>query len=237
MSGVFPNNGVPPGQTTNGLENPDIAPGCQNLYYAARCNPRIDPFAMNAFISEFIGGLNCMGITYDCTRLDNLCRAFQQLLALSTQYGGAPAAFLQDQRASGVAYGSMGAGSWITRVINTIVRNVDNVITLGGNQFTPAVAGWVVWQFQNNFSIQSQGRLFNVTNNVAVSYGVNVYGSSSSEDPSGSLNVGGGQVEAGKTYAIQNFLQSAGNGGGATNAEMEVYLNLRFWPVYVPPAP
>lgn len=72
MSGILPNNGVPPGSTTNGAADANLAPGCENLYYAARCNPKFDPFAMNALISEIIHALNYMGRPYDCEVTDNV---------------------------------------------------------------------------------------------------------------------------------------------------------------------
>lgn len=75
MPGIQPANGVPPGQTVGSLANPDLAEGCDNLWYALRCNPRLDPRAMNSLISEIINLVNCRGLEYDCNRLDNLCLA------------------------------------------------------------------------------------------------------------------------------------------------------------------
>lgn len=86
MSGIQPSGGVGPNATQNTIANPVLAAGCDNLWYAARCNPRLDPFAMNAMIAEIINAVNgcgCAsggtftGLAYDCNRLDNLCRAIR----------------------------------------------------------------------------------------------------------------------------------------------------------------
>lgn len=75
MAGIFPRGGVPADQTQNGLTNPDVAVGCSELWYAPRCNPKFDPFAANAVMSEIINAVNCADLVYDCNRLDNLSRA------------------------------------------------------------------------------------------------------------------------------------------------------------------
>lgn len=82
MAGIMPNGGVPPQQATNALSSPDIiAPGCASLWYAPRCNPKFDPAAANAMISEIINVVACADLDYDCTKLDNLCVAIRALIA------------------------------------------------------------------------------------------------------------------------------------------------------------
>lgn len=85
MSGIQPDNGVGPNESRNTITNPRLAAGCENLWYGPRCNPRMDPFAMNALIAEVLNAVNgscaCddqQGIVYDCDRLDNLCRAIRE---------------------------------------------------------------------------------------------------------------------------------------------------------------
>jgi hypothetical protein len=79
MAGILPSNGVPPGSTQGGITNPQLAAGCENLYYPPRCAPRLDPFAMNALISEVVNLLNRLGRAYDCNQNDNLADAFLSL--------------------------------------------------------------------------------------------------------------------------------------------------------------
>jgi hypothetical protein len=54
MSGILPSNGVLPAATDGALTNGQYDPGCDPLFYPLRCNPRLDPIAMNTLISEFI---------------------------------------------------------------------------------------------------------------------------------------------------------------------------------------
>lgn len=77
MTGILPSNGVLPSATQNGDPLAIMAPGCDNLYYPPRCNPRLDSYAMNALISEVLNVINARGEPYDCTRLDNLERAIR----------------------------------------------------------------------------------------------------------------------------------------------------------------
>lgn len=80
MSGVFPDSGVTPSQARNSILNPNVAEGCLPLFYSStRCNPRFDPAAANALMSEFINAVNGAGLEYDCTKLDNLLRAIKAL--------------------------------------------------------------------------------------------------------------------------------------------------------------
>lgn len=81
MSGVFPESGVPAIDANNSLQNPDTV-NCENeLWHStARCTPRFDPAAANAVMSEIINLVNCSGLPYDCTKLDNLCIAVQDLI-------------------------------------------------------------------------------------------------------------------------------------------------------------
>lgn len=84
MAGIQPSNGVAPNLTSNALANPNLAAGCANLWYALRCNPRLDPAAMNAMISEIINAVNSRcdpsvgSNAYDCNRLDNLALALDR---------------------------------------------------------------------------------------------------------------------------------------------------------------
>jgi hypothetical protein len=72
MSGILPDSGVAPSQTLNAIANPDMVGGCANLWYAPRCQPRFDPIAQNALLSEVMNAVNLAGDVYDCNRNDNL---------------------------------------------------------------------------------------------------------------------------------------------------------------------
>jgi hypothetical protein len=78
MSGVFPDGGVPASSTSNAV---DVDTNCSTelFYSTARCNPRFEPAAMNAMISEILNVMACAGHTYDCGTLTNLCSAIRRL--------------------------------------------------------------------------------------------------------------------------------------------------------------
>jgi len=77
MSGVFPNSGVPANEALNSTNVPSMncGPAGELFHSTSRCQPRFDPAAANAVMSEILNAVNCGGLAYDCTRLDNLCRA------------------------------------------------------------------------------------------------------------------------------------------------------------------
>lgn len=79
MSGVFPDGGVTANNTANGTEVESSNCPAELFYSTARCNPRFEPAAMNALISEILNVMNCAGHTYNCNDLTNLCQAIRKL--------------------------------------------------------------------------------------------------------------------------------------------------------------
>lgn len=81
MSGIFPDSGVPPTDANNSLPDPDTVNCPAELWHStSRCTPRFDPAAANAIISEIINVMECAGIPYDCSKLDNLCTGIKDLI-------------------------------------------------------------------------------------------------------------------------------------------------------------
>jgi hypothetical protein len=89
MSGILPSNGVLPAATDGALTNGQYDPGCDPLFYPLRCNPRLDPIAMNTLISEFIRVINLLGATYDCEVDNNLAERLQGFVNGIYNYGNA----------------------------------------------------------------------------------------------------------------------------------------------------
>lgn len=77
-NGIFPRNGVPANQAAPGAQI-GVDATCDDLFYAARCNPRVDIQSLNTIISEIVNAVNCADLAYDCDELDNLCRAIRKL--------------------------------------------------------------------------------------------------------------------------------------------------------------
>lgn len=88
MSGVFPSSGVPASQTT-GADGTIAAANLANcpdgalFYSTARCEPRFDPAAANALLSEVVNLVRCAALQYDCAKYTNLCDAVNALIAAS----------------------------------------------------------------------------------------------------------------------------------------------------------
>lgn len=143
-------------------------------------------------------------------------------------FGGTPHAVLEDQKASGTAGGTFTSGAWQTRTLNTKVRDVGSYLTLASNQFTPTVDGWVEFSASGYQCDGNQARLFNVTDNVAVSTGV-VAVSGSSAPYAVSYSNGGGPVVAGKTYRIEHRCSSTGSYGPALAFATNVFARVEFW--------
>lgn len=80
MTGMMPDSGVPFSDAKNSLPDP-VTIHCKELWYStSRCQPRFDPAAANAMLSELINLVNCADLAYDCARLNNLSQAILGLL-------------------------------------------------------------------------------------------------------------------------------------------------------------
>jgi hypothetical protein len=86
MSGIFPNSGVPASDALNtvNVDTVNCGPNGELFHSTSRCQPRFDPAAANAVMSEILNlvagntGDPCVpnsGLSYDCSRLDNMLRA------------------------------------------------------------------------------------------------------------------------------------------------------------------
>jgi len=81
MTAMFPDSGVPHTDAKNSLPNPIVEANCDKLWYStARCEPRFDPAAANAVLSELINLINGCGTVYDCSKLTNLHTAVMQCI-------------------------------------------------------------------------------------------------------------------------------------------------------------
>jgi hypothetical protein len=101
--------------------------------------------------------------------------------------GGTPytpsIAILRDEKSSGTNGGSSAASTWNNRTINTEVSDIKNIVTLASNQFTP-IAG----TYKIDVSAATHGgggvhklRLYNVTQDAVVAYGLNGRGPTQSQ--------------------------------------------------------
>lgn len=145
--------------------------------------------------------------------------------------GRAPDAVLEDQKAANTAGGTATSGSWETRVLNTEVRDPAGLVSLSSNQFTVTANGWVEWSAPGWAVNNHKTRLYNVTDSVVVAEGTSGFGQAAAFGLS--VSVGGGAVVAGKTYRIENRVQTtkAFDGMGTANnfGGAEVYTRVSYW--------
>lgn len=87
MAGIFPDGGVAATLTSNTVDA-DTSCTAELFYSTSRCQPRFDPAAANAVMSELLNAINAGGITYDCTVLDNLSRAIQAMAGVQAAAAG-----------------------------------------------------------------------------------------------------------------------------------------------------
>lgn len=241
MAGILPRDGAPPESTENGIDDPLLEPGCVNQYYESRCNPRLDPFAMNALISELINAINVLDIPYDCERLDNLALAFLELLPPPTvQPPGAPRAILQHRVASGVVAGVVpAAGTWVTRPLNVETYDPGNIVSLAADQFTVTINCYAYWESIFFESLRAKTRLFNVTDNVMVDVGLSITSSKYPGTPNTTVSSNGSAfLTAGKTYRLEVWVQSNSDEGSnltlgrpSSTGVDELYAIVKFWPI------
>jgi hypothetical protein len=77
---MFPDSGVPYTDARNSLANP-ITANCNPLWYStSRCQPRFDPAAANAMLSELINLINKGEVTYDCNYFNQVEMAVRYLI-------------------------------------------------------------------------------------------------------------------------------------------------------------
>jgi len=91
----------------------------------------------------------------------------------------APDMIVQEQQASGTAGGGFTSGSFVTRVLNTAVRNVIAGASLASNQITlPAGTYCVEWSAPAQSVGSHATRLFNVTDAAVIETGTSEMGAS-----------------------------------------------------------
>lgn len=154
----------------------------------------------------------------------------QSTKAHVARFKGAPAAVLQDQKASGTDGGTATTATWTTRDLNTEVRDPDSLISIASNQFTPTVNGWVEWISPFRRTDLVRTRLYNVTDTAVAAYGGSARLTAANYD-SATLR-GGGAVVAGKAYRIEYYVQTTtgtSDLGSASSLDTEIYTTVNFW--------
>jgi hypothetical protein len=82
MASIFPQGGTDSANTQGGAAGLNLVELCQALFYRVNCNPRFDPLATNAIITELVKAINTVR-AYDCNRDDNLAMALKDIMAFA----------------------------------------------------------------------------------------------------------------------------------------------------------
>lgn len=140
-----------------------------------------------------------------------------------------PTAVLEDQQPNNTAPQGLGSNVWVTKTLNTEVRDPLGIMTLAGNAFTSLVNGWVEWEIPFYAGEFGKTRLFNVTDNVAAGIGMTARSNGGGEQHITILS-GGGPVVAGKNYRIDCMCQGGTSGERYTTpGVIEVYARVKFY--------
>jgi hypothetical protein len=141
---------------------------------------------------------------------------------------GIPDVIVEEQQPSGTNGGSSTSGSYITRGLNTIVRNFNSIASLASNQVTLSAGTYYFrWSAQASNSNSHKSRLLNATDTAVVGYGTSAYApSGSATDTVGATVL---TISAPKAFALQHQVgvSAASNGFGVAGSfGTEVYSRL-----------
>ena len=79
MTAMFPDSGVAPSDARNSTD--PVTTGCNELWYSTgRCEPRFDPAAANAMLSELTALINAGEVVYNCASLSQVQLAVRYLI-------------------------------------------------------------------------------------------------------------------------------------------------------------
>lgn len=140
---------------------------------------------------------------------------------------GAPHAVLEDQKASGTAGQTLTNAVWVTRNLNTEVRDPSGIVSIASNEFTVTVDCWC--EFSTVVCSTTKSRLYNVTDAAIVAEGT--YPGVFSGQSGNPNSAGGGLLTAGKTYRVESRCGTGGNtaAGTAASQGVEVYARVLLW--------
>lgn len=147
-------------------------------------------------------------------------------------------AILTQDFSSGTDGGTTASGVWTTRILNTELVDLNNIVTLTSNQFT-LPAGTYLIEFDQifashvNVEMQFRSRIRNITDGVTVALGLTTRLHLTSGLSANVNSPGRGifTITSPKTFEIQYFAQSVlspglGIGAASPSGETERYVNI-----------
>jgi len=161
-------------------------------------------------------------------------RVKQAIVALSLS--PAPDVIIEDIKSSGVNGGSFSSGSWLTRDLNTLTRNVGSIASLGSNQFTlPSGTYYIEWMAPGMRCGSHISRIFNVSDAAQALLGGTATTSSATNVVALAEGQGVVTIAASKTFRIEHRGETTANTDGFGRAlgagVNERYSFVKLWKV------
>lgn len=144
----------------------------------------------------------------------------------------APDVIIEDQKTAGTEGGTATSGSWETRDLNTLVRNVGTLASLSSNRFTlPAGTYYITWSAPAYSVDTHKTRLYNYTDTSSVALGTLEFADAGVSRSFGSIVV---TIAASKAFELQHRVRvtQASNGYGyqlSGLSDIEVYSRVEIW--------
>lgn len=88
MAGIYPAGGVTAANTQNGVDVVSTCAADELFYPIGVCQPRFNPAAMNALISEVLNFVTELGVAYDCSKLTNMADAIGNIGGIQNAIAG-----------------------------------------------------------------------------------------------------------------------------------------------------
>lgn len=142
-----------------------------------------------------------------------------------------PDVLIVDQKTAGTAGGSSTSTTYVTRTLNTIVRDPDSLVALASNAFTPTIDMWCEFASPAVYANGHRSRIYCVTDSAVVARGTNEYCSTTTNGAVTTCSRGECKLEAGKQYRLEHWVASGfastGFGTALNNGEVETYAWVR----------
>lgn len=143
---------------------------------------------------------------------------------------------LSDTKTANTGGGTFTSGAWQTRVINTEDSDVDNIVSVSGNQFTLVSGTYLIRATAPAYAVdRHKARLRNMTDSSTTLVGSSAYSSNGSSSAEPSIIEGRFTIAAAKAFEIQHQCQTTvatlGFGVESNFGESEVYTIIELWKI------
>ena len=142
--------------------------------------------------------------------------------------------YLRDQKTSGTGPGGLTGGTWNTRTLNTEVVDTGGHCSLSSNQFTLDAGTYEVFARANAYDCNDHKiRLRNTSDSSTTAVGSSARSGTSQDLITTESQLRGRFViGSSKTFELQHYMTSSGQGGRATGSgEVEIYAEVWLYKV------